>query len=88
MPLRFYGFLRLLTISVASTILYLSALLQMFKNRKTVARRHVVGSIVRAPHGNPAMIVRSPHGFYDKLVDNRRPLGLSYGISTAISQGC
>ena len=35
-----------------------------FKNRKTVARRHVVGSIiVRAPYGNPAMIVRPPHGF-------------------------
>ena len=38
-----------------------------FKNRNTVARKHVVGRIVRAPCGNTAMIVRSPHGFYDNF---------------------
>ena len=43
---------------------------KFFKNPKTEARRHVVGSILQAPYsidGNPAMIVWSPHGFYDNL---------------------
>ena len=34
-----------------------SALLKIFKNRKTVARRHVE----RAPYGDTAMIEQSPH---------------------------
>ena len=62
-----YGFLRLPTASYHLRSLYdfvVVCTFTNFKNRKTVARRHVVGSIiVRAPYGNPAMIVRSPHGF-------------------------
>ena len=39
------------------------------KNRKTVAaRRHVV----RAPYGDPAMIVQSPHDFYDDQWGQKR----------------
>ena len=63
-----YGFLRLpTTASYDLRSLYdfvVVCTFTNFKNRKTVARRHVVGSIiVRAPYGNTAMIVRSPHGF-------------------------
>ena len=62
-----YGFLRLPTASYDLRSLYdfvVVCTFTNFKNRKTVARRHVVGSIiVRAPYGNPAMIVRSPHDF-------------------------
>ena len=44
------------------------AFLQLFKNRKTVpVRRHVV----RAPYGDPAMIVQSPHDFYDNFRDKQ-----------------
>ena len=62
-----YGFLRLPTASYDLRSLYdlvVVCTFTNFKNRKTIVRRHVVGSIiVRAPYGNPAMIVRSPHGF-------------------------
>ena len=57
-----------------------------FKNRKTVARRHVVGRIiVRAPYERPAMIVRSPHGFMmtaRNRKDSSRPLHGLRRIST------
>ena len=90
-----YGFLRLPTASYDLCSLYdfvVVCTFTNFKHRKTVARRHVVGStIVRAPYGNPAMIVRSPHDFMIiwGLVIVRHPYGYitsllkSYGHLTS-----
>ena len=54
-----YGF----TGSAALTILFREKLNKFEKNRKPVARIHVVGGIAQSPHGGLALIVQQTYDF-------------------------
>ena len=65
-----YGF----TGSAASTIWFSKKFYKFEgKNRKTVARRHVVGGIAQSPHGRP-IPERSPYDFRAEAAETARQL--------------